>query len=731
MLMLPKLTDLTLPINPDLADPFIALEPILDSEVLSWVETENSETLKQLDTHHAREMQKRLAAVLGDPNKIATVELHGEYVYNFWTDTKNPRGIWRRTTWIKYQSGNPQWQNLLDLDALGAIEKESWVWVSAELNVAGTRALITLSPGGTDSNIVREFDLEKLEFVSEAQGGFNAPLSKGWLIWANDDASAVWVVRENGAESLTASGYPAQVRYWQRGMELAEAKLFYALSDDEILVTMDSSRYRLMRRDLLEIRTNFYEKILWVSPLGGASDFTQFTKVDLPDSAEKTIRGDLLVATLREEWQLPECSYPAGAVLAISWDAFCLGSRDFQVLFSPSENTAYLDLAWTSNHLVITYLEDVKARVVVHAPQRDNAGKLTGEWLVQNLDITALGAANPGINQSELPYLQVVFSSCEMQGEKPEFCNSLWFILSGYLTPDSYGKLDLHQNGELAEVQMLGLWPTHFDATDMVVRQYFSTSLDGTKIPYFVIGKESLMAKPNPTILYGYGGFEVPILPEYLGPIGASWLAEDGIWVMANIRGGGEYGPRWHQAGLKEHRHRVYEDMACVAQDLCARGITTPALLGVSGGSNGGLLVGNMLMQYPELFGAVVCQVPLLDMKRYSQLLAGASWMAEYGDPNTKDWEFIKSFSPYHLYDNAQDLPPTFFLTSTRDDRVHPSHARKMMALLKTCGQQVYYYENIEGGHAGAADFNQRAWVLALVHEFCYQKLGLGQSQIN
>lgn len=387
-------------------------------------------------------------------------------------------------------------------------------------------------------------------------------------------------------------------------------------------------------------------------------------------------------------------TYAAGSLLITRLDDFIAGKRDFEVLFAPTETTSLAGSSWTKNHLVLNVLDDVKSRLQVLTPSAEG-------W--KKSDFT--GAPS--------------FGTVAVGAVDADESDAVWMTVTDYLTPTT---LALAEIGKQPEV--LKTMPAFFDAEGKVIEQHFATSKDGTRVPYFVVhAKDMKLDGSNPTLLYGYGGFEISLTPSYSGGMGRAWLEKGGVYVVANIRGGGEYGPRWHQAALKQNRHKAYEDMAAVARDLVSRKITSPKHLGVQGGSNGGLLTGNMLTQYPELFGAVVVQVPLLDMKRYSHLLAGASWMAEYGNPDTADWAYIQTFSPYHLFDPKKTYPPVLFTTSTRDDRVHPGHARKMAAKMIEAGKDVTYYENIEGGHGGAANNAQAAHMSALAYSFLWERL--------
>ena len=418
-------------------------------------------------------------------------------------------------------------------------------------------------------------------------------------------------------------------------------------------------------------------------------------KIDAPNSANKSVYRDLLILELRDAYQANDQNYAAGSLIAANFADFMAGKREFDVLFEPSENTSLAGFSPTKNHLILNVLEDVKNRLYVLS-LRD------GQWQREPLK----GA----------PAFGTVSASAVDDEESDDY----WLTVTDYLTPTT-----LMMGSVSKEPKALKQLPAFFDASGFEISQQFATSKDGTKVPYFMVAKKGIeLNGANPTLLYGYGGFEISLTPSYSATVGRSWLSQGGVYVVANIRGGGEYGPRWHQAALKENRLRAYEDFAAVAEDLIARKITAPAHLGIRGGSNGGLLVGNMTVLYPELFGAVVCQVPLLDMKRYHKLLAGASWMAEYGDPDKpEEWEFIKTYSPYQNVRADATYPPVLFTTSTRDDRVHPGHARKMHARMLEQGHDVTYFENIEGGHGGAANNKQRAHMDALAYTFLRQKL--------
>jgi len=672
-------------------DPYAWLEDITGDKPLAWAKQQNARTEAELaaDPGFAT-LQSRLLEVLDSRDKIPLVEKIGAYYYNFWKDAEHVRGLWRRTTLDEYRKPQPQWETVIDLDALSQAEHENWVWHGADcLKPDYARCLVALSRGGSDADVTREFDLANKQWVKD---GFFRPEAKGSLGWIDRDH--VFVQTELGPDSMTTSGYPRIARLWQRGTPLEAATQVYAGKPEDLAIGAYHDSTPGFARDFVSRTLDFYSDELY---LRGADN--QLAKIDVPDSIRKDVHREWLLLQLRDPWTVAGRTYASGALLAAKFDDFMAGKRAFEVLFEPDEHTSLESYAWTRHHLVLNVLDDVKNRLSVLTPG-------DGGWT----RAAFVGAPD--------------FGTLEVTAVDPDDSDAVWLVATDYLTPST---LSLAQLGSAPE--MLKTMPAFFDASHDVIEQHFATSLDGTRIPYFIVHPKGMaLDGSHPTLLYGYGGFEVSLTPGYSGTVGRGWLeATDkrggGVYVVANIRGGGEYGPRWHQAALKQNRHKAYEDFAAVAQDLIAKKVTSPARLGAMGGSNGGLLVGNMLVQYPQLFGAVVIQVPLLDMKRYSHLLAGASWMAEYGDPDTADWDYIRTFSPYQLFDPAKDYPPTFIWTTTRDDRVHPGHARKMAAEMLAADKDVRYYENVEGGHGAGATNAQQAHVWALTYAFLWREL--------
>ena len=668
------------------ADPYLWLEDVSAVRSLDWVRKQNAKSTKQLEgSKDFAKLRDDIKAILDSDDKIALVNKIGDRYYNFWQDAEHTRGIWRRTTLDEYRKDSPTWETVLDIDALNKAERENWVWHGAEcLKPANQRCLIGLSRGGADADVTREFDIAKKEWIKD---GFFRPEAKGDLHWIDQDH--VYISTDFGDGTMTSSGYARQVKRWTRGTPMSEAKLVFEVAANDLSAGASHDFTKGFERDFVIRIPAFFRSELFL-----LDDKGKRHKIDVPESAQPNVHREWLLVELREPWKTGDHEWPAGSLIVTRFDDFMAGKRDFTALFTPTDTTALSGYEWTRNHLVINVLDDVKNRLSVLTPGE-------GEWKHE---------AMPGAPE---------IGTVSINAVDDETSDEVFMTVSGYLTPTTlfYGALTGEKNA-------LKHMPAFFDASGFEVSQNFATSKDGTRVPYFMVAKRDLkLDGSNPTLQYGYGGFEVSLTPSYSATVGRGWLTQGGVYVVANIRGGGEYGPRWHQAALKEKRLRAYEDFAAVSEDLIKRKVTSPAHLGIQGGSNGGLLMGNMTVLYPQLYGAVVCQVPLLDMHRYNKLLAGASWMAEYGNPDTDDWKFIQTFSPYQNVKKDVDYPPVLFTTSTRDDRVHPGHARKMMAKMSEQGHDVLYYENIEGGHGGAADNDQRAMMTALAFEFLKQKL--------
>ena len=690
------LAALTMPIAaaepaPEPADPYRWLEEVVGEKQLEWVKARNAEAVAALaEGDGFASLERRLLAILDSDDKIPFIRKIGDRYYNFWRDAAHPRGLWRRTTLAEYRGPEPAWETVIDLDALAESEGENWVWHGARvLEPEGRLCLISLSRGGADADVVREFDLETKQFVAD---GFTLPEAKSRVAWRNRDS--LFVATDFGPGSLTASGYPRTVREWTRGEALADAPLIYEGQPDDMSVGAWHDPTPGFERDLVFRRVTFWTSELFLRRDG------KLLKIAKPADAEASIHREWLFLELRSPWEVGGTTYPAGSLLATDLERFLAGERSFDILFEPGPRISLAGYAPTRNHVLLRTLDNVRSRLFV-LTHRD------GSWQREPL---------PGV-----PAVATASVSAVDDLESDDY----FLTTATPLEPTTFLMGTLRPDGSGADPAVLKRSPAFFEAEGLSVTQHEATSADGTRIPYFQIGPADLPADGStPTLLYGYGGFEIPLVPSYAAVTGAAWLERGHVHVIANIRGGGEFGPAWHQAALKEKRPRAYEDFAAVAEDLIARQVTSPERLGIKGGSNGGLLVGNMYARRPELFAAVVCQVPLLDMRRFNTLLAGASWMGEYGNPDLpEEWAFIKAFSPYHMIDPARDYPPLLLTTSTRDDRVHPAHARKMAARLLEFGKQVLSYENIEGGHGGAADNKQRAFMDALAWTFLEREL--------
>jgi prolyl oligopeptidase len=673
------------------ADPYLWLEDVTGEKQLDWVRGRNAACVAELaGSDRFKALETRIRGILDSKERIPMVTKIGDRFYNFWRDAANPKGLWRRTTLDAYRTAEPTWEIVLDLDSLSAQEDENWVWHGASvLEPADRICLVSLSRGGADADVVREFDLEKKAFV---EGGFALPEAKSRVAWRNADS--LFVASDFGPGSLTDSGYPRTIREWARGTPLAAAPLVYEGQSDDMSVTAWRDLTPGFERDFVVRQKTFYTSEMFLRRDG------RLVRIEKPDDASAAVHREWLLLELRSPWTVDGTTYPAGSLLAGALEGFLAGDRVLHVLFTPTPRTSLISFATTRNYLIVTTLDNVRNRLFT-LTFRD------GAWQRQPLQgLPEYGTA------SCIPIDEL---------ETDEF----FLITASSLQPSTLSLGDVGDAARAKVSERLKQSPAFFHAGGLKVSQHEAVSKDGTRVPYFQIGPENLPADGStPTLLYGYGGFEIPLLPGYEPIAGAAWLERKHVYVIANIRGGGEFGPEWHQAALKASRPRAYEDFIAVAEDLIARKVTSPKHLGIKGGSNGGLLMGNMLTMRPDLFGGVVCQVPLLDMRRYHTLLAGASWMGEFGDPDKPDeWEFIRRFSPYHNLHRERPYPPILITTSTRDDRVHPAHARKMTARLEELGKRVLYYENIEGGHGGAADNRQRAFMDALGYTFLEREL--------
>ena len=577
--------------------------------------------------------------------------------------------------------GKPCWTWI----KLAAAEKENWVWKGYQiLYPTYDRCLVSLSRGGADATVVREFDLSTREFVTN---GFYLPEAKSHVDWRSRDV--LYVGTDFGPGSLTASGYPRIVKEWKRGTPLAQATLVFEGKEADVSVDAEvvhdhGYTYEFIRRGVTFFTSEEYLR---------RGD--EWVKINKPADATVGTFADQLLLRLRSDWTVDGKTYAAGALLATPLEPYLQGKSSFAALFTPTERTSLAGRGETKHYLLLNELDNVRSRLYV-LEHKD------GRWARTPLEAPAFG-------------------SIGISGVDPDESDDYFMTVTDFLTPSSlwFGTV-----GGKAREQLKSL-PSFFNAQGLEITQHEAVSKDGTRVPYFQVSRKGLALNgQNPTLLYGYGGFEIPMLPAYSAGVGSAWLERGCVYVLANIRGGGEFGPRWHEAARKQNRQRAYDDFIAVAEDLIARKVTSPAHLGIQGGSNGGLLMGVMLTERPDLFKAIVCQVPLLDMRRFNKLLAGASWMDEYGNPDQpEDWAYISKYSPYQNLAKSGKYPRVLFTTSTRDDRVHPGHARKMVARMKEQGHDVIYYENIEGGHGGAANNKQSAYMSALAFTFLLKEL--------
>jgi prolyl oligopeptidase len=670
-------------------DPYLWLEDIHGEKPLQWVKQQNAVSLKLLksDPDYQKDYDSILS-VLDATDRIPTGQVYVSYIFNFWQDDAHVRGIWRRTTIASYESASPQWETLIDVDKLAEDEGKNWVFKHASCALDLTRCLVALSPGGGDTVVLREFDPVAKRFLDD---GFNLGEAKAEAAYI--EANTILFSTDFGAGSLTASGYPRIVKLWRRGQKISDAKTVFEGKPEDVVVSPavfqgPGGATALIARSVSYFETEY-------SVLAGA----EAVKLPLPLFAEvKTEIGGQLIVLLRKDWT-PEngALIHQGSLIAFPHKEFLATRRlpEIAVLYSQTPRSSVDGVSAGRDAVYAAIFENVTGSV--HAFKRDAA---TGAWSDTRLDLPAGGST----------YI----------ASANDFGPEAYFTHMGFLTPNT-----LYSDKGAGKPAAIKSMPARFDASPYAESQYEATSKDGTRIPYFVVrGKDSRGA--GPMLLYGYGGFEISQTPFYWTSMGRIWLPKGGSYAVANIRGGGEFGPAWHETATKLNRQKAYDDFIAVAEDMIKRGLTTSSQLGIMGGSNGGLLVGAVAVERPDLFAAVVCQVPLLDMIRFTKLGAGASWVGEYGDPeNAEERAAILKYSPYQNVKGGVKYPPIFFVTATSDDRVTPVHARKMAAKMEEQGHDVLFYENTDGGHAAAANHAQQAEMNALTFVYLAQKLGL------
>ena len=666
-------------------DPYLWLEEVEGKKSLAWVEEQNEETFtRYTETNAFKEKYERIKKELNDDERIPSAYYQNGEMYNFWRDEKNVRGVWRKTSFKSYLKDEPIWENILDIDQLANDEGINWLYKGADcLAPEYKRCLIRLSDGGTDAVTIREFDLEEKKFVKD---GFNTYPSKQNASWINEDQ--ILIGADFGEGSMNESGYPMQVKLWNRGEPLEEAKIFFSGSYEKIFnfpfvsIRPDGKYYGIIEGP------TFFSEVLHLF------DGEKLIKINLPQMID--IHGffkESLILSIEEDWGI----FKSGSLLEINVNSLLANSvdeSDVKIIFEPDGQRFISGVSIGKHQLMVSMLENVNGKITRFMKKDDR-------WDSKDIE----GFQNSTMNI----YGQDVWS------------DNSFISVSNFLEPSS-----IYHASDGADYKKIKSRKNSIDPEKYRVEQNFVSSADGTSIPYFLISRKDInLDGKNPTILYGYGGFQISKPPSYLGgSIAEYWLNSGGVYVVSNIRGGGEYGPAWHQSALKENRQRAYDDFIAIAIDLIEKGITSKDHLGIEGRSNGGLLVGATFTQRPDLFNAVICGVPLLDMYRYDKLLAGASWVDEYGDPdNPEEWEFIRKYSPYQNLKKGTEYPEVFFYTSTKDDRVHPGHARKMAKKMTDMGSPIVYYENTEGGHAGTSNIDQFSFLLALQLAYLEDKL--------
>lgn len=670
-------------------DPHLWLEEVEGAEAVAWVEARNAETLARFTDPVMERDRAAVKAILDRPDKIPLVSRRGRLLYNVWRDAEHPLGLWRRTDEASYRAGTPAWEILLDIDALAKTEGVDWVWGGATL-IPGShdRALVKLSRGGGDATILREFDLPTLSFVAD---GFTLPEAKGGADWLDRDT--LILSSALGKDMATRSGYSRTVRLWSRGTDPLAASILFETAPENMGLWGGVDHDAPGERVVFMERTGFFDGTVHIGDRTGPT-----YRLDAPTDADISLHGDHLVIRTRSIWDLDGSVHAADTVLAIALPAFLNGDRTFTVLWEPSERRALQNVSWAGPRLIVDALDDLRPAYSVFEPGE-------GGW-----------------NRLSLPGLPEIgsVSVWPFDSEPSESDGSLLAMVQDPLTPPTL----LAIPADLSAPTILRTTPPAFDTNGLTVTRHEAVSVDGERIPYVQVGPGGETGDA-PVHLSAYGGFQISLLPTYQGVLGKLWLEKGGTGVVANIRGGGEFGTRWHQAGRREGKALAHDDFAAVAADLVARGVTKPRRIAAQGGSNGGLLIANMLTRYPERFGALFCTIPLIDMRRYSKLLAGASWVAEYGDPDVEaDWSFLGAISAYHVAEAGKPYPPILIATTRRDDRVHPGHARKMAEKLRHLGYDPAFFEPAAGGHGYGKDNSETAAFLALGMGFLRQSIG-------
>ena len=672
-------------------DPYLWLEEVEGERALSWVEQQNQKTLAKFGGSDWQADSAAMAGLLDRPDNIPFIRRRGDLLFNFWKDADNPRGLWRTTTLESYQTDSPNWSVLLNLDELARNENKDWVWKPAVVCAENQDlAMIALSPGGSDAAELREFNVSSRTFRSD---GFQLPCAKSWVSWFDADTLLVMTPLGEGME--TTSGYARTVRLWQRGKSFEQAPVIFDVPRESMAISAGRVPKREAETLWFVSLPSFFEREYWTGDRTGPQ-----YKLDIPKDADAELYDDTLLVRLRSEWQVDGAAYAAGALLATGFTKFLSGDRKFTIAFDPDERRVLQNWVWAGDDLVLSILDNLRPTFQVLRSDGQQPTELSG-----------------------LPDLGVV-SIAGLDANPENSDGTLIASTQDPLTPPTL----MVQTARSNPWDILKRAPPAFNAGGLVSTRHEAISSDGERIPYFQIGPEGAATGEAPVHLWGYGGFEVSTLPSYRIGIGKLWLERGGTSVIANIRGGGEFGPRWHEAGRREKKRLSHDDFAAVAADLVARGVTRPSRIAAEGGSNGGILISNMFTRFPERFGALFCTIPLIDMRRYTKLLAGASWIAEYGDPDVpEDWEFLQTYSAYHRVQPPEadsSYPKILLATTRRDDRVHPGHARKMAAKLHALGHEAHFYEPAAGGHGYGKDNSEAAAFTALGLRFLRDGIG-------
>lgn len=658
-------------------DSYIWLEQTHDETALQWVEVQNIRSTKCLESHSNFEtMKNRFITILNSPDRLTSVKKRENYYYHFQAEER----LWVRIPSVDFENLEPKkWEIVLDLGALAEKEKENWVW-KGSIDLNGNRGLLQFSRGGSDAVVVREFDYKSKQFVHD---GFYLPEAKSSVFWK--DENTLYVGTDFGPNSLTQSGYPRIVKKWKRGTPLSEAWPIFEGDKENIMVYAYPYFFDDLSLEIAVRSTSFYASIVYVRKENW------WIPLDIPPDTIFSHFKDQFILQLRSNWTRGEQTFKAGSILGM--DARKLGENPISLLFEPHMHSHVTAVTNTKNYLILKVLENLQNRTLLFKYE-------SGKWVQESLETPPSGT--------------YTFVTIDDQTDLYEMHHS------DYLSPKRLIRGDLG-NPTKKWIQHL---PDLFQTDDLEVTQHRAISKDGTQVPYTQISRKGMINQP--TLLYGYGGFGISIEPAYDPLLGTAWLEKGGTYIAANIRGGSEFGIHWHQAALRENRQNAYDDFIAVAEDLIARGVTSPKQLGIQGYSNGGLLMGVMLTQRPDLWSAVLCQHPLLDMKRYHQLTAGSSWIEEFGNPDLEEvWAYIKKYSPYQNIKAGMKYPKVLFMTSTADDRVHPGHARRMAAKMIDLGNEVLFYENKDAGHSGFANGEQVAHKTALQFSFLWQALTL------